>query len=140
MTERSRKAKGAESCDPVPPDSLAIARLAQRGNEPDETRKTTPSRAAVARVRVELCRPNLEIDDDAMHYRLKMSLLKGLRRRFRYSLIDIDDCAGLLPGKAGFTVTIEPPSAEAGGAAEAVVSRVLRWGRWRKEQPGKAMG
>lgn len=101
-------------------------------------RKTTPSRAAVARVRVELCRANLEVDNDAMHYRLKMALLKGLRRRFRYSLIDIDDAAAPSATSPGFTVEVEPPGDEAALAAESVVNRVLRWRRWRKEPAGTA--
>ena len=139
MTQRTRRARDAESSDPVSPESLAIARLAPRGSEADETRKTTPSRAAVARVRVELYRPALDVDDDAMHYRLKMALLKGLRRRFRYSLIDVDDSGTPLPGEQSFTAAIEPDDPAALQAAEAVVSRVLRWGRWRKEQAGRAM-
>lgn len=99
-------------------------------------RKTTPSRAAVARVRVELYRPGLEVDNDAMLYRLKMALLKGLRRRFRYSLIDIDDAAPSSTKSPGFTVEVEPSSDEAAQAAESVVNRVLRWRRWRKEPAG----
>ncbi|NGP54338.1 hypothetical protein [Thioalkalivibrio sp. XN8] len=137
MPQRTRRAGDAKSSDPVSPESLAIARLAVRGSEVEDTRKTTPSRAAVARVRVELYRPDLDVDDDAMHYRLKMALLKGLRRRFRYSLIDVDDSETRLAGEQGFTVAIEPDDAAAVGAAEAVVSRVLRWGRWRKEQAGR---
>lgn len=138
MTARAKGGKGAPAGDPVSPGSLAIAQLAARGSDSDEGRKTTPSRAAVARVRVELCRANLEVDNDAMHYRLKMALLKGLRRRFRYSLIDVDDIAAPPAEPRGFTVEVEPPGAEAAQAAEAVVNRVLRWRRWRKEPAGTA--
>lgn len=138
MTERAKGGKGAPPRDPAPPDALAIAQLAARGSDGEDVRKTTPSRAAVARVRVELCRPNLEVDNDAMHYRLKMALLKGLRRRFRYSLIDIDDALAPPADSRGFTLEVEPHSAEAAQAAASVVNRVLRWRRWRKEPAGTA--
>jgi hypothetical protein len=117
----------------VTPEALAIAGLASRGGDSDKPRKTPATRAAVSSIRVQLHRPDLDVDDEAMHFRLKMALLKGLRRRFRYSLIDIDDAGEPLPAGQPFSVEIESDDETAAQQARAVVTRVLRWRSWREE-------
>ncbi|MGD9388066.1 MAG: hypothetical protein PVI87_07545 [Gammaproteobacteria bacterium] len=131
MTQKARRGRMAEPKGPVSPEALAIARLASRGGESEKARQSPTTRAAVGSIRVQLYRPLLEVDDEAMHFRLKMALLKGLRRRFRYSLIDIDDADRALPSQQPFTIEVESDDDAAAGQARAVVERVLRWRRWR---------
>lgn len=117
--------------DPVAPDQLEIARLARRSRPAADHAGPQESRAAVARVSVWLDRARLDITDDPMMFRLKMALIQGLRRRFRYSIIEVDDIA---PGErcdGEMRVETDPPDDETTARACAVVERVLRWKRWR---------
>lgn len=120
--------------DPIAPEQLKIARLASRMGEGESGTRAAAGRAGVARVAVQLNRAQLPVDDDPMHFRLKMALLRGLRRRFRYSLIEVDDA---LPGAGQdepFLVEIEPAAALPAEQARAIVARVLRRRKWREAQ------
>jgi hypothetical protein len=117
--------------DPVAPDQLEIAKLTRRRPSAAAHAGGQESRAAVQRVSVWLDRTRLDVSDDPMMFRLKMALVQGLRRRFRYSIIEVDD---VVPGERGaWTMRVEtdPPAAETEAQAAAVVERVLRWRRWR---------
>lgn len=133
MTRRAqtRLPDADEALDPIAPEELKIARLASRLGEGEGGARATAGRAGVARVAVQLNRGQLPVDDDPMHFRLKMALLRGLRRRFRYSLIEVDD----VPPGAGqaepFLVEIEPAAAVPAEQARAIVARVLRRRKWR---------
>jgi hypothetical protein len=117
--------------EPVAPDQLEIAKLARRARPSGSDDPAQESRAAVVRVGVWLDRTRLGIKDDPMMFRLKMALIQGLRRRFRYSIIDVDDIE-LGQEHGGAThVEIEPHAPDALKRAVAVVERVLRWERWR---------
>jgi hypothetical protein len=120
-----------ETLAPIAPEQLKIARLASRLGEAESGERAAAGRAGIVRVSVQLHRAQLPVDDDPMHFRLKMALLRGLRRRFRYSLIEVDD---VLPGAAQdqpFLIEVEPPAAFHAEQALAVVSRVLRRRHWR---------
>ena len=117
--------------EPVAPDQLEIARLARRARPSGSEDQPQESRAAVVRVGVWLDRARLGISDDPMMFRLKMALIQGLRRRFRYSIIDIDDIELEREHEGATHVEIEPHAPDALKRAIAVVERVLRWERWR---------
>jgi hypothetical protein len=118
--------------EPIAPEELEIARLAPRMREVDEAPATPAARGRIARVSVQLRRARVGVDDDAMHFRLKMALLRGLRRRFRYSLLEVDDAAPGNDGDKPFVVVVEPAEPEAVEQARGVVARVLRGRRWRE--------
>jgi len=126
---RPRDAEGR--LDPIAPEQLKIARLASRSGAGEGGTRATAGRASVARVAVQLNRAQLQVDDDPMHFRLKMALLRGLRRRFRYSLIEVDDVAPGVGQAQPFLVEVEPAAALPAEQARAVVARVLRRRKWR---------
>lgn len=133
MTRRAqtRLTDADDALDPIAPDQLKIARLAARMGEGEGGARAAAGRAGVARVGVQLNRAQLPVDDDPMHFRLKMALLRGLRRRFRYSLIEVDD-APVGAGQAEpFLVEVEPAAALPAEQARAIVARVLRRRKWR---------
>ncbi|NHA14712.1 hypothetical protein [Thioalkalivibrio sp. XN279] len=116
---------------PIAPEKLKIARLASRLGDGESAERAAASRAGVARVAVQLNRAQLPVDDDPMHFRLKMALLRGLRRRFRYSLIEVDDAPPGVGQSEPFLVEVEPAAALPVEQARAVVARVLRRRKWR---------
>jgi hypothetical protein len=117
--------------DPVAPGQLEIAKLAHRAPpEASSQAGAQESRAAVVRVSVWLDRARLDVADDPMMFRLKMALIQGLRRRFRYSVIEIDDVAPGEHCEGGMRVETDPPGTDTEARAAAVVRRVLRWRRW----------
>ena len=135
MTRRAEKRlpdmEGA--LDPIAPEQLKIARLASRLGEGESGGRTAAGRAGVARVTVQLDRAQLQVDDDPMHFRLKMALLRGLRRRFRYSLIEVDDAPPGVGQAEAFLVEVEPAAALPAEQARAIVARVLRRRKWREQ-------
>lgn len=116
---------------PIAPENLEIGRLASRLKEADLPPQPVPVKAGVARVSVQLFRANIDVDDDAMHFRLKMALLRGLRRRFRYSVIDVDDAPVGAESNGAFVVDVDPAQTATLQRASSIVARVLRWRRWR---------
>jgi hypothetical protein len=122
--------------DPIAPEQLKIARLASRLGEGESGARAAAGRAGVVRVAVQLHRGQLPVDDDPMHFRLKMALLRGLRRRFRYSLIEVDDAPPAAGQDQPFRVEVEPVAALPAEQARAIVARVLRRRKWR-DAPGE---
>ena len=133
---RAVAANRAAEIEPIAPEELEIARLAPRMREVEDAPAKPAARGRIARVSVNLWRARIGVEDDAMLFRLKMALLRGLRRRFRYSLLEVDDAP---PGSADdqpFIVAIEPPDPVALKQAQGVVARVLRGRRWRDPATG----
>lgn len=127
MPPRNPDAKRAA---PVQPEDLEIARLARRPPgiaESDGKANDAPA----SRVIVGLQRRALDVNDDAMYFRLKMALVRGLRRPFRRALIEVDGLDGPARTEASFIVVVEPDDPAMQARAEAVVARVIRWRRWR---------
>ena len=116
--------------DPVAPDQLEIAKLARRSPPAPGHAGSQDSRAAVLRVSVWIRRARLDVTDDPMMFRLKMALIQGLRRRFRYSIIEVDDMGPAEDCAGAMRVETDPPGADTEARAAAVVERVLRWRRW----------
>jgi hypothetical protein len=134
MTRRAETGRVAadDALAPIAPEQLKIARLASRLGEVESGERAAAGRAGVVRIGVLLNRAQLPVDDDPMHFRLKMALLRGLRRRFRYSLIEVDDVPPGVGRDQPFLVDVEPPEACHAEQALAVVSRVLRRRKWRE--------
>lgn len=135
MTRRAqtRRTDVDAALDPIAPERLKIARLASRLGEGESGARPAAGRASVARVAVLLNRAQLPVDNDPMHFRLKMALLRGLRRRFRYSLIEVDDASPGAGEAEPFRVEIEPAAALPAEQARVIVARVLRRRKWRDE-------
>lgn len=114
---------------PVQPEDLEIARLARRHPGTVES-DGKASDAPAGRVTVGLQRHALDINDDAMYFRLKMALVRALRRPFRRALIEVDDLDAPARAEASFLVAVEPADSAMQARAEAVVARVIRWRRW----------
>ena len=133
MTRRAQtRLRDAEGrLDPIAPGQLKIARLVPRLGAGEGGTRAAAGRASVARVAVQLNRAQLQVDDDPMHFRLKMALLRSLRRRFRYSMIEVDDVAPGVDQAQPFLVEVEPDAALPAEQACAVVARVLRRRKWR---------
>lgn len=137
MTQRStggsgprRPEKAPAGLTPIMPADLKIASLSRRkAASPEADSKQLEN--VTAMVSVKLYRSNVDVDDDAMHFRLKMAIVHALRRRFKRAQLDVDDAATPADGPQAFIVRVDPANDATQDRARAVVTRVLRWRRWR---------
>lgn len=129
-TSEGKKKSGAE-LPPISPGDLKIARLARRGAATVSESEAKPAENTPASVSVWLHRANVDVDDDAMHFRLKMAVIHALRRRFKRARLDVDDATTAPSGPQAFVLSVEPANDSTQERARAVVARVLRWRRWR---------